>query len=136
MPAVQSLFVMPFSERLRLARLFRELSPLALGRRAQIPPRTIVRYEDGAIVPTLVTLVRLARALDVTADYLFGLVDIPFPSKRIEIGDRDSERLSDSEWELARKIIRMVEERDLSGDPIPVGRPRDGRRWRRYRLHL
>jgi len=116
MPGSQPQFVGPFPKRLKLARLLRELSHQALGRRAGIPPRAIERYEGGGAMPALETLVRLAKALDVPTDYLLGLVDVSFPCDTVEITGRNFDRLSDGDRELARRILRMLTDCDQSAE--------------------
>ncbi len=65
-----------------------------------VTPDTISRIERGVHTPDHKHVVDLARVLNVTPDYLNGLVDTP----------QESRALSDREWE----IIKMIR----SGDPI------------------
>lgn len=56
-----------FAANLKAARRKRELSQEALGRAADLHPTEISRLERARREPRLMTVVRLARALDVTA---------------------------------------------------------------------
>jgi transcriptional regulator with XRE-family HTH domain len=62
-----------FQERLLLARRRCALSQEALAEKAQLFKTDISKYERGQSQPTLPRLVRLARSLGVSADYLLGL---------------------------------------------------------------
>lgn len=62
--------------RLQEARLKRNLSQSELARISEVPQTTISGYENGkAYTPD--NLIKLAKALKVTSDYLLGLVDKP-----------------------------------------------------------
>jgi transcriptional regulator with XRE-family HTH domain len=65
------------ADRLRQLREARGLSQGDLVERLKIGVNQIYKYESGAIEPTSEALVRLAKELDVTTDYLLGLVDEP-----------------------------------------------------------
>lgn len=56
-----------FAANLKATRHKRELSQEALGRAADLHPTEISRLERAKREPRLITVVRLARALDVTA---------------------------------------------------------------------
>ncbi len=62
---------------LREARLSHELSQNELGNLVGVTGRQIRRYEEGLAVPSDRVLQRLAETLDVTSEYLLGLVDDP-----------------------------------------------------------
>lgn len=62
--------------RLQEARLSRRLSQSELARISEVPQSTISSYEKGRQY-TPDNLVKLAKALKVTSDYLLGLVDKP-----------------------------------------------------------
>jgi len=63
-------------------------------------------------MPNIETLRRFASALGVPSDYLLGLVDIPGVSGTDHIVGRDIDKLSDSDRELARKIVRILVKRN------------------------
>jgi transcriptional regulator with XRE-family HTH domain len=59
-----------FPERLRQLRRERDWSQGQLANRAEIDTQRISKYERGISSPPLEVLVRIARALDVSLDYL------------------------------------------------------------------
>jgi len=64
-------------ERLRQIREQRGLSQAELARRLGAGINQIPRYENNQADPSPFQLKRLAELLDVTSDYLLGLVDTP-----------------------------------------------------------
>ena len=62
-----------FSARLREAREARGLNQRELAERLGLPPSSIAHFEGGRRGPSVENLIRLARALGVTADFLLGL---------------------------------------------------------------
>ncbi|MCC6976276.1 MAG: helix-turn-helix transcriptional regulator [Anaerolineae bacterium] len=62
-------------DRLRELRLARELTQQELAQRVGVHPQHIYKLEVGKYKPNSDTLIRLARELEVSADYLLGLVD-------------------------------------------------------------
>lgn len=64
-----------FASRLRAARERQGLNQTELGRLIGVEQQQINRWESGRNVPNIETAVILARALEVTSDYLLGLVD-------------------------------------------------------------
>jgi len=64
-----------FQDRLLVVRRHRGLSQEQLAEKTGLFPTDISKYERGISMPTLPRLVRLARALEVSADYLLGLSD-------------------------------------------------------------
>lgn len=76
------------SSRLHSARKYRRLTQEQLAERANIARAMISKYETETSVPTVDTLLSLAKALDTTTDYLLGLTDkIEKPGTRIYITD-------------------------------------------------
>lgn len=65
-----------FQERLLIARRRRGMSQGALAGEAHLFKTDISKYERGQSMPTLPRVVRLARALQVSTDYLLGM-DMP-----------------------------------------------------------
>jgi transcriptional regulator with XRE-family HTH domain len=65
------------SDRLREVRQIRQLSQADLAERVGVSHQQIYRYESGDNDPTAEVLMALAQALEVTSDYLLGLVDRP-----------------------------------------------------------
>jgi len=66
-------FSRAFGERLKQARLDQHLSQSALAQQLGIGRSTLVEYESGATVPSLVVAIRLAESLNVSLDWLCGL---------------------------------------------------------------
>jgi transcriptional regulator with XRE-family HTH domain len=62
-------------DRLRRERENRGFTQVELGTRIGTGPNQINRYENGQADPSLFQLKRLAKELQVTTDYLLGLVD-------------------------------------------------------------
>ena len=63
-------------------------------------------------MPNIETLRRFASVLGVPSDYLLGLVDIGGVVGTDHIVGRDIDQLSDSDRELARKIVRILVKRN------------------------
>jgi transcriptional regulator with XRE-family HTH domain len=61
-----------FGERLREARTAAGLTQSALVRRSGIPKPTLSRYENDHVLPSLATLSRLSKALDVSPSRLLA----------------------------------------------------------------
>lgn len=64
-------------DRLKSAREARQLTQKDLGDRVGINDKQIWRYENGLNSPNADTLTDLAKALEVSLDYLVGLSDQP-----------------------------------------------------------
>jgi transcriptional regulator with XRE-family HTH domain len=69
-----------FAERLRAARELRKMSQDEVARRAGLQASAVSHFETGTRKPSFDNLRRLADALEVTTDYLFGRVDDPTTS--------------------------------------------------------
>jgi repressor LexA len=65
------------SDRLREVREQRGLTQKDLAERTGLAANSVYRYETGENDPAGDILARLARELDVSSDYLLGLVDDP-----------------------------------------------------------
>lgn len=65
--------------RLKDRRIALGLSQLDLEERSGVSQNSISRYESGGSEPTAEGLRRLARALEVSIDWLLGLTDDPTP---------------------------------------------------------
>ena len=64
-----------FHVRLKSARRIRGLTQAQLSRKAGLLQSNVARFEKGANLPSIASLFALARALDVSADFLIGLDD-------------------------------------------------------------
>ena len=63
---------MLLSKRLKELRISNELTQRELGERVNVTKVSICCYENGTRVPTLDTLTKLGKVLDVDVDYLLG----------------------------------------------------------------
>ncbi len=99
----------PFSERLHAARVRRRWSQKELARRAGVATKDIMHFEEGFSRPSFDRLRRLANALEVSTDYLLGIVVAP----ELEIGDalyRAVGQLTDEDRELAKNFLKVLVE--------------------------
>lgn len=64
-------------DRLREAREARQLTQIELASMVGVSDQQIYRYETSKSVPTADVLMRIAKTLEVSIDYLVGLVDDP-----------------------------------------------------------
>lgn len=84
-------------DRLREIREARQLSQKDLGDLSGIHQQQIYKYEKGDSDPTADTLTRIAQVLEVSTDYLLGLVDSP------------NQHLNEEELSpMERKLIQAV----------------------------
>lgn len=74
-------------ERLRKARKTSGLSQSELAARVKVKPPLISHFENGKRAPSLLSLRRLADALDVSIDYLLGRTANPAGQTAEPIGD-------------------------------------------------
>lgn len=103
-----------FPDRLAQLRGAAGLTRLQLGTRlGGMDPSQIARWETGQTAPRLDSLVKLARTLKVSIDYLAGLTDDPTPAAQ---GQDD--RAAREAWERGRDAV----EEDLGGDAGEGGR--------------
>lgn len=65
--------------RLGLARTVMAMTQAELAELADVPQSSVSRMEKGEINLTGKSLVKIAKALDVSTDYLLGLTDDPRP---------------------------------------------------------
>ena len=94
-----------FPDRLRASRDLRGWSQRELGRRVGIPATSIAHFEIRTRKPSFDTLRRLASTLEVTTDYLLGIVDAP---------DHHVSKLDDAERKLAKDFLKMLVEHSQS----------------------
>jgi len=64
-----------FAERLRIARGARELNQTELGKATGLQPAAIGHFEANRRKPSFANIRALAKALNVSADYLLGRAD-------------------------------------------------------------
>jgi transcriptional regulator with XRE-family HTH domain len=95
-----------FTERLKAARELRGLSQAQLAERSGFQPSAISRFETGASKPSFDNLRRLAAALEVSTDFLLGLVDEPTgTAASTDPLYRDFEKLTSEQRDFARRYV-------------------------------
>lgn len=62
-----------FCERLKELRQEKNLSSIALGNVLGVSHSTILRWENGEILPTILHLYNIAKFFNISSDYLLGL---------------------------------------------------------------
>ena len=95
--------------RIHAARVRHSWSQKELARRAGMSTKAIMHFEDGFSRPSLDRLRRLANTLEVSTDYLLGIVSAP----ELEIGDALHQfvgQLTDEDRELAKNFLKVLVE--------------------------
>ncbi|HRE48808.1 MAG TPA: helix-turn-helix transcriptional regulator [Aggregatilineales bacterium] len=82
-------------DRLKEVRQKRGLSQRELALRCGLGEQQIWRYENGETDPAGEIIMRIAKEIEVTADYLLGIVDDP--QGRLSVSD-----LTTAEWRLVQ----------------------------------
>lgn len=65
------------SQKINELRLANGWSQVQLAKKLNVTKQTVSNWENDNIQPSIDMLVRLAKAFNVTTDYLLGLEDIP-----------------------------------------------------------
>ena len=108
-----------FSERLRYAReKLRKLTQSQLADKARMPSTSISHFEnpEGSRKPSFDNLRRLAKALEVTTDYLLGRSNNPIADPAN--GDklyRDIKSMTNGDRQFAEEMIKRMIERHKKG---------------------
>ena len=97
-----------FQDRLRAARKLRGLEQAQVAAKAGLPAASISHFEAGKRKPSFDNLRRLARALDVTTDYLLGNVEDVGLGAEGQALYRNVEKLTDSDRTLAEGFMRLL----------------------------
>lgn len=95
-----------FAERIRNLRQELGLSQDELAEIADVNQNAISRYERGVNDPTSEVVIKLARALNTSTDYLLGLTDDP-SSQIQENGLAPQERQAIAAWRRGDKMEAM-----------------------------
>lgn len=104
-----------FAQRLRYAREeLRKLKQSELAEKAGLPSTSISHFEneEGTRKPSFDNLRSLAKALDVTTDYLLGRSEDPFGMAVDEQLYRDVKSLNDADKQFAQDLIKQLLERN------------------------
>lgn len=103
----------PFPERLKAARLLREMSQGDLATKAKLPASGISHFETGSRKPSFENLNKLADALDVSTDYLLGRVEAPDAvHDSADALFKDFSGMNAEARDVARDLMRTLAERE------------------------
>lgn len=91
-------------ENLRKLREEKSISQVRLSVEIGVAQETISAYERGRAVPTCENLLKIAKFLNTSTDYLLGLTNIKLPYNKIAL-----DKLSDEEFGI------ITQYRNLSG---------------------
>lgn len=108
-----------FAKRLREVRELRNLTQAQLGHMTKLPGTSISHFEkeDGTRRPSFDNLRSLAKALQVTTDYLLGRTeDLHGNTALDETLYRDVKSLSEADRKFAETLIRELAERNRGKD--------------------
>lgn len=97
-----------FGERLRSAREARGLNQRELSDRLGVPASSIAHFEGGRRKPSFDNLSRLARALDVTTDYLLGHSDEPHMPSTTDPLVRGLAKLDGRDREVVAAVLNVL----------------------------
>ena len=97
-----------FQDRLRAARKIRGMEQSQLAAKAGLPAASISHFEAGKRKPSFDNLRRLARAIDVTTDYLLGNVEDVGLGAEGQALYRNVEKLTGSDRTLAEGFMRLL----------------------------
>lgn len=97
-----------FGERLRLAREARKLNQTELAQRAGLQPAAIGHFEKDRRKPSFANIRALAKALDVSSDYLLGRVSA---LEGATTAFRNEENLTAADRESIQLMIDTLSER-------------------------
>lgn len=89
-------------ERLKKLREEKSISQIRLSVEIGVAQETISAYERGKAVPTCENLVKLAKYLNTSTDYLLGLSDMKLPYHQIRI-----DKLSEDELNILVKYRNL-----------------------------
>lgn len=98
----------PFGERLLAAREARELSQTELAQKAGLQPAAIGHFERDRRKPSFANVRALAKALNVSSDYLLGRTR---DMKGATTAFRGEEQLSEGDREHIQMMINLMTER-------------------------
>lgn len=112
-------------ERIRDARLNKGLTQEKLAELLQVPPQIVSDWENGSDSRIdHVDIVKLARSLNTTADYLLGLSDSPSPRSKsppdvrmiIRAGENITAEQRDARLKIARILFPDAFREETRGD--------------------
>jgi transcriptional regulator with XRE-family HTH domain len=95
-----------FSERLKAARVLRDITQKELSNTCGIDASQIANFELGNRNPSLNNLKKLCESLNVSADYLLGISEYPYVTQHTVMAKLMSE-LSNRDLEIIRNILHV-----------------------------
>ena len=109
----QDEFATEFRRRLSQLRTKKQLTQAQLAEKAGLPPATISHFETGFRFPAPLTLQKLAKALEVTMDYLMGGEVPEAPAGPLaEALFRDFNELTEDSQEQLLDMSRLLRAKD------------------------
>jgi transcriptional regulator with XRE-family HTH domain len=122
-------FIVLFAEKLREIRKEKCLSQNDLATRIGVHQSMITQYENGRSVPSLETLVVIAKTLDVSIDYLVGVSKDkanfnPEEGDLVRISSLVRPKVkgvpvSDTQWKMINNFLQMIVEQLEEEGKIP-----------------
>jgi transcriptional regulator with XRE-family HTH domain len=99
----------PFAERLVQLRKSKGLSQYELADKAGVSQRVVAHYETVVTNPASATVLRLAKALDVSPDQMMGLKPIKSKDVVSRKTIKDAKKLEELSPQDRKTVMRMVE---------------------------
>ena len=99
-----------FQNRLRQARKKRGMTQAQLAKGAGLTASAISQFESGDREPSFSSLVKLARALEITPSYLAGLEEYALDPE-IRALYREQQELSQEDLEVLRTVAAQLKKR-------------------------
>lgn len=93
---------------LKILREKKKKNQLNVAMNVGVSQEMICKYESGEVYPSVAVLIRLAKFLDTSTDYLLGLTDNPLPVTVLE-----GINLNKEEMELVQKFTYLAVEDKL-----------------------
>ena len=99
-----------FPFRLQYARGIRKMSQEELAKKAGIPNTSICKFENGEREPAFENLRKLAIALEISADYLFGFTTNEGFAAYIPLGTFEhlASQLTSEDISLVKQIMNLL----------------------------
>jgi transcriptional regulator with XRE-family HTH domain len=91
-----------------MAREIRQVGQEELAKKAGLPPSSISHFECGRRKPSLRNLVRLADALEMSADFLLGRQETPGRAVEVEPAWQVFQKLSSEGREIVLKFLQAL----------------------------
>lgn len=104
-----------FERRLKDARDLRGMNQSQLAEKSGLPVTSISHFEAGSRKPSFDNLKTLAKALDVSADFLLGLTDTPTKEYTSDPLYRHGQNLTTKDRKVAERILQLLAEQDWKG---------------------